>query len=313
MDIAILIPCYNEELTIAKVIRDFKAQLPLAKIYVYDNNSSDQTASIAKSEGAIVRKESRQGKGNVVRSMFRDIQADVYILVDGDDTYPAEEVQPMINMIVEQGYDMVVGDRLSNGRYSSENKRGFHNFGNKLILNLVNQIFNSKLHDIMSGYRVYNKFFVKNYPVLSQGFQIETEMTIFALTHKFKVGEVEITYRDRPEGSFSKLNTFKDGYRVLNVLSSLFKNTKPFLFFSLISFVFLVASLIVGIPVIVEFLQTHYITLVPSAILASGLSIVAFLFFVVALILDTIVYYNQKEFEHQLNMYLHHEKGTYKP
>lgn len=307
MEIAVLIPCYNEELTVRKVVADFKRELPNAKIYVYDNNSKDRTVDYALEAGAIVRHEFRQGKGNVVRSMFRDIYADVYILVDGDDTYPAEAVHAMIQKVIDGKADMVVGDRLSNGTYTEENKRGFHDFGNNLILNLVNGIFSSKLHDIMSGYRTYNRYFVKNYPVLSQGFQIETEMTIFALTHNFMVGEEPILYRDRPEGSFSKLNTFKDGYRVLNVLSSLFKNTKPFLFFGLVSLIFIIASLIVGIPVIIEFIETHYITLVPSAILASGLAIVAFLFFVVAAILDTIVYYHRKTFEQQLNMYLYNE------
>ena len=309
MEIAVLIPCYNEELTIRKVVSDFRKELPQARIFVYDNNSKDKTAQIAQDAGAIVRFEPRQGKGNVVRTMFREIDADVYILVDGDDTYPAEAVHTMIDKIKNKHADMVVGDRLSNGTYSQENKRGFHDFGNKLILNLVNQIFSSKLHDIMSGYRVYNRYFVKNYPVLSQGFQIETEMTIFALTHNFLVSEQAISYRDRPEGSFSKLNTVKDGYRVLSVLSSLFKNTKPLLFFGLISILFLISSLVVGIPVIIEFIETHYITLVPSAILASGLAIVAFLFFVVSVILDTMVYYHQKQFEHQLNMYLYHESS----
>lgn len=307
MKVAILIPCYNEELTVTKVVTDFKKELPNADIYVYDNNSKDKTALLAREAGAIVRPEPKQGKGNVVRSMFRDIEADVYVLVDGDDTYPAEEIHPMIKLVVDRQADMVIGDRLSNGTYSAENKRSFHGFGNRLIQSLVNGIFKSDIQDIMTGYRVFNRFFVKNFPILSQGFQIETEMTIHALNHRFKIKETPITYRDRPEGSFSKLNTFKDGYRVLSILSSLFKDTRPMLFFSLISMFFLLLSLLVGIPVIVEYFQTHYITLVPSAILASGLGILSVLFFVVALILDTMSYYNRLDFEYRLNMYLDHE------
>jgi len=308
MKIAILIPCYNEELTVTKVVNDFKSVLPLADIYVYDNNSTDRTFELAQNAGALVRKESRQGKGNVVRSMFRDIEADYYILVDGDDTYPAEEVEGLLNLAISEDVDMVIGDRLSNGTYSQENKRNFHGFGNKLIQSLVNLIFNSNINDIMTGYRIFNKKFVKNFPVLSQGFQIETEMTVFALNYHFKIREKQITYRDRPEGSFSKLNTFRDGYRVLTILSSLFKHSKPVLFFGLISLLFVILSLIVGVPVIIEFIKTHYITLVPSAILASGLAIVAFLFFIVSLILDSMVYYNRLDFEYRLNMYIENNK-----
>lgn len=307
MEIAVLIPCYNEELTIGKVVRDFKHELPNAKIYVYDNNSSDRTSEIALSEGALVFREPRQGKGNVVRTMFRDIEADIYVLVDGDDTYPAEEVHVMIEHVRNGDADMVIGDRLSNGRYQEENKRNFHEFGNKLVQTLVNRIFRSKIRDIMTGYRVYNRFFVKNFPVLSKGFQIETEMTVFMLNHNFKYKEVPITYRDRPEGSFSKLNTIRDGIRVLNILYELFKHTKPMLFFLLVSGVFLVASLIVGVPVIIEFIQTHFITLVPSAILASGLAILASLFLVVALILDTMAYYSRLDMECRLNAYIEHQ------
>lgn len=307
MEIAVLIPCYNEELTVEKVVKDFKHELPKAKIYVYDNNSTDKTAEIALKAGAIVRKESRQGKGNVVRSMFRDIEADVYVLVDGDDTYPAEEAPKMIEAVLNREADMVIGDRLSNGTYFEENKRNFHDFGNKLVLGLINWMFNSNLKDILTGYRVYNRFFVKNFPILSEGFQIETEMSVFALNYKFKIKQMPILYRDRPEGSFSKLNTFKDGFRVIRILSSLFKDTRPMLFFGLVSFIFVVLTLIVGTPVILEFMATHYITLVPSAILASGLGILAVLFFVVALILDTMAYNHRIDFEHRLNLYLHQE------
>ena len=307
MKTAVLIPCYNEELTVKKVVEDFKKYLPDADIYVYDNNSTDRTFELATKAGAIVRKEFRQGKGNVVRSMFRDIDADYYILVDGDDTYPAEEAQAILNTAVSESIDMVIGDRLSNGTYHKENKRNFHGFGNKLVLTLINWIFKSNINDIMTGYRVFSRKFVKNFPVLSEGFQIETEMTVFALNYKFRIKEHPITYRDRPEGSFSKLNTIKDGYRVLSIISSLFKHSRPMLFFGLISMAFLIASLAVGIPVIIEFVLTHYITLVPSAILASGLAIVAFLFFVVSLILDSMAYYNRLNFERQLNIFIYEE------
>ena len=307
MKTAVLIPCYNEELTVTKVVEDFKRYLPDADIYVYDNNSTDRTFELATKAGAIVRKEFRQGKGNVVRSMFRDIDADYYILVDGDDTYPAEEAQAILNTAVSENIDMVIGDRLSNGTYHKENKRNFHGFGNKLVLTLINWIFKSNINDIMTGQRVFSRKFVKNFPVLSEGFQIETEMTVFALNYKFRIKEHPITYRDRPEGSFSKLNTIKDGYRVLSIISSLFKHSRPMLFFGLISMAFLISSLAVGIPVIIEFVLTHYITLVPSAILASGLAIVAFLFFVVSLILDSMAYYNRLNFERQLNIFIYEE------
>ena len=222
--VAVLIPCYNEELTVEKVVKDFRTYLPMASIYVYDNNSSDNTFELAQKAGAIVRKEPKQGKGNVVRSMFRDIDADVYILVDGDDTYPASEVEKLITPVLEEGVDMVIGDRLSNGTYASENKRGFHNFGNNLVKGLINSLFNSNVQDIMTGYRAYSKKFIKCIPVMSDGFQIETEMTIFSLVYGMKLKEVPITYQDRPEGSVSKLNTFSDGFKVLVTLFDLFKS-----------------------------------------------------------------------------------------
>ena len=307
MKIAVLVPCYNEEMTVEKVVLDFKKALPEAKIYVYDNNSNDLTAERALSAGAIVRRESKQGKGNVVRSMFRDIDADYYVLVDGDDTYPADEARNMIDVAISEQADMIIGDRLSNGTYIKENKRNFHRFGNKLVQTLVNKIFGSDIHDIMTGYRVFSRRFVKVFPILSEGFQIETEMTVFALNNKMKIKEVPITYRDRPEGSFSKLNTIRDGIRVLTIISSLFKHTQPMMFFGGISLIFATAMLIVGIPVIVEFLLTHYITLVPSAILASGLAVLSVLFFVVALILDSMAYYEKIHFQRDLNRFEYHE------
>lgn len=304
MKIAVLVPCYNEELTVKKVVEDFKKALPQADVFVYDNNSSDRTAQLASDAGAIVCQEKRQGKGSVVRSMFRDIEADVYIMVDGDDTYPAEEVQKMIAPVLMGQADMVIGDRLSNGTYTTENKRNFHNFGNSLVRNLINRLFKSNIHDIMTGYRVFNRFFVKNMPVMSEGFQIETEMTIFSLIHKFKVVEVPITYRDRPEGSFSKLNTFKDGFRVLVTLFDLYKNNRPFYFFFSISLFFMIIGIVIGIPVIMEYIQLQFIYKLPSAVLAASLFVISFILIMLGILLDSIANSSKKEFEYQLNQYL---------
>lgn len=304
MKIAILVPCYNEELTIEKVVFDFKSACPDADIYVYDNNSKDKTNELALKAGAIVRNEYRQGKGNVVRSMFRDIDADVYVLVDGDDTYPADEVQKLINPIINQNADMVIGDRLSNGTYFKENKRGFHGFGNNLVRNLINSLFKSNINDIMTGYRAYSKKFVKCMPVMSEGFQIETEMTIFSLVYGMHVVEVPITYRDRPEGSKSKLNTFSDGIKVLVTLFDLFKNYRPFLFFGILSLLFSLMGLIVGLPVIIEFIETAFITKVPSAILAASLFVIAFILFVVGIILDSQKNQTQLLFQMYVNEFV---------
>lgn len=293
MNIAVLIPCYNEELTVKKVIKDFKKALPKANIYVYNNNSKDNTKQIALKAGAIVKDEYLQGKGNVVRSMFRDIDADIYVMVDGDDTYPANEVKKLIKPVEEGFADMVIGDRLSS-TYYTENKRPFHNFGNSLVKKLINFLFNSQIEDIMTGYRAFSKNFVKSMPVMSDGFQIETEMTIFALTNKMKVVSVPITYKDRPEGSVSKLNTFSDGFKVLMTLFNLFKDNRPFLMFSCLSLLFVLIGLIIGIPVISEFYKTEFITKIPSAILASALMINAFLLFNVGIVLDAIK--NQKNY-----------------
>ena len=288
MKIAVIIPCYNEELTIAKVINDFKGELPEADIYVYDNNSKDNTGKIARDHGAIVVKESRQGKGNVVRAMFRDIDADIYIMVDGDDTYPAEAARELIQPIINNEADMVIGDRLSNGTYEKENKRAFHNLGNNLVQGLIGLLFKNEIKDIMTGYRAFNRFFVKTMPVMSEGFQIETEMSIHALDKKFRLKEIPIEYRDRPDGSESKLNTFRDGYRVIKTLLELFKDYKPLLFFGSISIFSLVLGLLVGIPVIAEFVLTRFITKVPSAILAVGFIVVSVTSLSCGLILDTI-------------------------
>ena len=297
--IAVLIPCYNEELTVEKTVSDFKRVLPDADIYVYNNNSKDRTKELALKAGAIVKDEYRQGKGAVVRSMFRDIDADVYIMVDGDDTYPAEEVEGLIAPVLEGKADMVIGDRLSS-TYYTENKRPFHNFGNSLVKGLINFLFKSDLNDIMTGYRSFSKKFVKCMPVMSDGFQIETEMTIFALTNNMQVVNVPITYRDRPEGSESKLNTFSDGFKVLLTLFNLFKDNRPFLFFGSISIVIFIIGLLIGIPVIDEFIKTAYITKVPSAILAAALMLNAFLMFSVGIILDAIK--NQKRYLFECHM-----------
>lgn len=297
--IAVLIPCYNEELTVEKTVSDFKRVLPNADIYVYNNNSKDRTKELALKSGAIVRDEYRQGKGAVVRSMFRDIDADVYIMVDGDDTYPAEEVEGLITPVLEGKADMVIGDRLSS-TYYTENKRPFHNFGNSLVKGLINFLFKSDLNDIMTGYRSFSKKFVKCMPVMSDGFQIETEMTIFALTNNMQVVNVPITYRDRPEGSESKLNTFSDGFKVLLTLFNLFKDNRPFLFFGSISIVIFIIGLLIGIPVIDEFIKTAYITKVPSAVLAAALMLNAFLMFSIGIILDAIK--NEKRYLFECHM-----------
>lgn len=303
MKIAVIIPCYNEELTIAKVINDFKGELPEAGIYVYDNNSKDNTGKIARDHGAIVVKESRQGKGNVVRAMFRDIDADIYIMVDGDDTYPAEAARELIQPIINNEADMVIGDRLSNGTYEKENKRAFHNLGNNLVQGLIGLLFKNEIKDIMTGYRAFNRFFVKTMPVMSEGFQIETEMSIHALDKKFRLKEIPIEYRDRPDGSESKLNTFRDGYRVIKTLLELFKDYKPLLFFGSISIFSLVLGLLVGIPVIAEFVLTRFITKVPSAILAVGFIVVSVTSLSCGLILDTISATTKRNYELYLNNY----------
>ena len=283
-----LVPCYNEELTIAQVIKDFRKYLPGIEIYVYDNNSTDQTAKIAAEYGAIVRHEFQQGKSNVVRSMFREIDADYYIMVDGDNTYPASQAPILLKEMKDKNCDMVVGDRLSNGTYLKENKRAMHGFGNKLVKSLINYIFRAELKDIMTGYRVFSKRFVKNYPIMYQGFELETEMTIFALNNNLRISEVPIGFIERPEGSFSKLNTYTDGFKVLRTILNLFRHYKPLQFFSIFAVIFFIASLVFGIPPIVEYFRYDFVYKVPSAILASGLMLFALISFTIGLVLDTI-------------------------
>ena len=295
--IAVLIPCYNEEVTIAKVVDDFKRELPEADIYVYDNNSSDNTAAIAREHGATVRKEPRQGKGNVVRSMFRDIDADYYIMVDGDDTYPAEAARELLAPLELGDADMTVGDRLSNGSYGDENDRAFHGFGNNLVRWLIKAIYGYSFDDVMTGYRAFNRTFVKTMPVLSSGFQIETELSIHAVDKRWKIVDVPIDYRDRPEGSESKLSTFGDGAKVLMAIASLFKEYKPMTFFGWITLIFVVLGLAAGLPVIAEFASSGFVTKIPSAILAVGLVFCGMLSLSAGTILDTVAKNNRKLWE----------------
>lgn len=295
--VAVLIPCYNEAVTIGKVVDDFKRVLPDADIYVYDNNSKDDTAAIAEDHGAIVRTEPRQGKGNVVRQMFREIDADYYIMVDGDDTYPAEAAPRLLEPLMNDTADMTVGDRLSNGTYGEENDRAFHGFGNNLVRWLIKVIYGYAFDDVMTGYRAFNRIFVKTMPVLSEGFQIETELSIHAVDKRFRIVDVPIDYRDRPEGSYSKLSTFGDGAKVLRAIASLFKDHKPMAFFGWLALILIVLGLIAGIPVIAEYFQTGLVPRFPTAILAIALVICGALSFTAGIILDTVAKTGRKQWE----------------
>lgn len=295
--VAILIPCYNEAVTISKVVADFRQAMPKADIYVYDNNSSDDTAELARQAGAIVRYEPRQGKGCVVRQMFRDIDAKYYVMVDGDDTYPAEAAYDLVEPLVIGLADMTVGDRISNGTYGAENDRAFHGFGNNLVRKLIKLIYGYSFEDVMTGYRAFNRAFVKTCPVLSSGFQIETEISIHAVDKNWRVVDVPIDYRDRPEGSESKLSTFNDGAKVLMAIASLFKDYRPMAFFGWLALIFIVLGLIVGIPVVFEFTLTHLVERFPSALLAVALVLCGALSLVVGLILDTVAKSNRKSWE----------------
>ncbi|RPA57779.1 glycosyltransferase [Aerococcus agrisoli] len=295
-DIAVLIPCYNESQTIEKVIADFKAALPEATIYVYDNNSSDNTAELAAKAGAIVRYEHQQGKGNVIRSMFRDIDAACYLMIDGDDTYPAEHAREMVAPILAHRAQMVVGDRLSS-TYFEENKRPFHNVGNRTVRGLINVLFKNNVRDIMTGYRAFSYEFVKSFPVLSQGFEIETEMTIFALDKNLAIENVVIEYRDRPEGSESKLNTVSDGIKVLRTIGRLFKNYKPLLFFSLVSLLLLLIAIILFVPIWIDFNQTGTVERFPTLIGAGFIGLTGIILFIAGLILDVITQNERQRFE----------------
>ena len=298
--IAVLIPCYNEGKTIENVVKDYKKALPEADIYVYDNNSTDDTAKIAENAGAIVKHEYRQGKGNVIRSMFRQIDADCYIMVDGDDTYPAENAREMCNLVLDRKADMVVGDRLSS-TYFTENKRPFHNFGNRIVRFLINKLFKNNIKDIMTGYRAFSKEFVKTYPVLSKGFEIETEMTIHAVDKNFLIKEVPVAYRDRPVGSVSKLNTYRDGFKVLKMIATLFKEYKPFFFFNIISIVLALISLLFIVPVFQEYFETGLVLRFPTLIVGGFIMLSALLSFICGVILDVIVKKHKQLYEIILN------------
>ena len=298
--IAVIIPCYNESKTIEKVVREYKEALPESDVYVYDNNSSDGTDEIARNAGAIVRYETKQGKGNVIRTMFREIDADCYLMVDGDDTYPAESAREMCNYVLENNVDMVIGDRLSS-TYFKENKRPFHNFGNKLVEGLINKIFKSNIVDIMTGYRAFSYNFAKTFPILSKGFEIETEMTIHAIDKNFTLKEMPVQYRDRPEGSESKLNTVSDGIKVIKTIATLFKEYKPSLFFNIVSALVLIVSLVLAVPVFVEYFQTGLVPRFPTLIVAGILLVISLLLFAVGLILQVIVKKHKQLFEILLN------------
>ena len=298
--IAVLIPCYNEEKTIAKVVSDAKAALPEAVIYVYDNNSVDRTVELASRAGAVIRHEYMQGKGNVIRRMFREIDAQCYIMVDGDDTYPMEFAREMCDKVLNHNADMVVGDRLSS-TYFTENKRPFHNFGNSLVRKSINWLFDSDIKDIMTGYRAFSYQFVKTFPVLSKGFEIETEMTIHAVSNNMQVENVVVDYRDRPEGSESKLNTFSDGFKVLRTIARLFEQYKPFAFFSIISIVLWILSLVFFIPVFGEYLRTGLVPRYPTLIVCGAAAIMGMLLWICGVILDVVVKKHRQLYEILLN------------
>lgn len=297
--IAVLIPCYNESRTIQKVVEDFKRVLPEAVIYVYDNNSTDQTDRIAEQAGAVVRYEYKQGKGNVIRRMFRDIDAECYIMIDGDDTYPVESAPEMIRLVFEKNADMVVGDRLSS-TYFTENKRAFHNFGNSLVRKSINMLFDADIKDMMTGFRAFSYLFVKSFPVLSKGFEIETEMSIHAADKNMQVENVIIDYRDRPEGSVSKLNTFSDGFRVLRTIARMYQTYKPMNFFGLISAVLAVLSIVFMIPIIIDYTKTGLVPHFPTLIVCGFAMLAAVQAFFSGLILKTIGQKNRQDFEMEL-------------
>lgn len=297
--IAILIPCYNEEKTIGKVIRDFKRELPEAVIYVYNNNSVDKTAQIALREGAVVRNEYKQGKGNVIRRMFREIDAQCYLMVDGDDTYPAECAAEMVAKVLEHKADMVVGDRLSS-TYFMENKRPFHNFGNSLVRKSINILFDNDIKDMMTGYRAFSYLFAKSYAVLSKGFEIETEMSIHAVDKNMFIENVVIDYRDRPEGSVSKLNTFSDGFKVIRTIIKLFRDYRPLAFFGLLSALLVLISAIFFVPVFVEYLHTGLVLRFPTLIVCGFMTLSAIISLFSGLMLSAMRQKDRQEFEYLL-------------
>ena len=297
--IAVLIPCYNESVTIEKVVKDWQAALPEAVIYVYDNNSTDKTGDIALRAGAVVRQEYQQGKGNVIRRMFREIEAECYVMVDGDDTYPADCAREMVELVLSKQVDMVVGDRLSS-TYYTENKRRFHNFGNNIVRSSINFLFKSNIRDIMTGCRAFSYQFVKSFPVLSKGFEIETEMTIHAVDRNMAVKNVVIPYRDRPDGSVSKLNTINDGVKVLKTIGKLFRDYRPLAFFSLISGLLALLSAGFFIPILIEYISTGLVPNFPTLIVCGFTAIAAVQSFFAGLILDSIRHKDKQDFEMEL-------------
>ena len=299
--IAVLIPCYNEEKTIEKVVKDWKEELPEAVVYVYDNNSTDRTAETAQKAGAIVRYEYQQGKGNVIRRMFREIDAQCYIMIDGDDTYPAEYGRAMVEKVLNKKIDMVVGDRLSS-TYFEENKRPFHNFGNSLVRSVINRLFKSNIRDIMTGYRAFSYQFVKTFPVLSEGFEIETEMSIHAVDKNMLVENMIIDYRDRPHGSESKLNTYTDGLKVLKTIFRLYKNYKPLNFFGVFSLLLLFVSAVVFTPILITYMHTGLVPKLPTLIVTGFMVLAAIQSFFTGLILATNVEKNRQDFEFRMQM-----------
>lgn len=294
--IAVLIPCYNEAETIGKVVKDFRRELPEAVIYVYDNNSTDNTAEIAKNAGAVVRHEYQQGKGNVIRRMFREIDATCYLMVDGDDTYPAEHAREMCLPVLEKNIDMVIGDRLSS-TYFQENKRPFHNFGNSIVRSCINHFFGSDIKDIMTGYRAFSFHFVKTFPVLSKGFEIETEMSIHAIDKNMSTENVLIHYRDRQEGSESKLNTYSDGLKVLLTIARLYKNYKPMRFFSYISVILVIIAFVFFCPIWIDYLHTGQVARFPTLIVCGFIFLSALISFFSGMILSCIIQKNRQDFE----------------
>lgn len=300
--IAILVPCYNEEQTIGKVVTDFQRVLPESSVYVYDNCSTDRTSEIAKESGAVVRKENMKGKGNVIRRMFREVEAECYILIDGDDTYPVEAARKMADLVLQEQADMVVGDRLSS-TYFTENKRPFHNFGNRIVRASINHLFKSDIKDIMTGYRAFSYAFVKTFPVVSRGFEIETEMTIHAVDKNMAVRNVIVEYRDRPEGSESKLNTVSDGIAVMRTIGNLWKNYKPFHFFTILSVIITLIDAGIFVPLVfLPYLQTGLVEKFPTLILCGFIMVAALLSFFNGMVLDNIIRKEKREFEFRLQM-----------
>ena len=298
--IAVLIPCYNEEQTIAKVVADVRQALPDAVVYVYDNNSTDRTVEFAKEAGAVVRYEYKQGKGNVIRRMFREIEAECYLMVDGDDTYPMDCAREMVDKVLEHNADMVVGDRLSS-TYFTENKRPFHNFGNSLMRFGINKLFRTDIKDIMTGYRAFSYEFVKTFPVFSKGFEIETEMTIHAVNYHMQIENVVVEYRDRPEGSVSKLNTYSDGLKVIRKMVQLYKNYKPLRFFGAICLLLMLMALILMIPIIAEYITTGKVPRFPTLIVCGFLTLAGIQAFFAGMILDVMAAKDRRDFEYRLN------------